>query len=74
MSRIGNLQDFLDAVGPYQPVVAGTPLPETERAPDAPVASDPPPPLPVATDFAPNAEPTVDLDAVTAVTRFPPRG
>ena len=86
MSRIGNLQDFLEAVGPYQPVGAGTSAPEAPTAPEAPdlpvvpgellleAEPDGSPPLQIATGFgAGAADEPVDLDAVTAVTRFPPR-
>lgn len=76
MSRIGNLQDFLDAVGPHQ-AAAVPPLPVPDDATsDVPAA--PPDELilesvPVATGLGTAANAPVELDAVTAVTRFPPR-
>lgn len=75
MSRIGDLQDFLDAVGPHQPA-PGRALPAA--APPAPIAAPDElvlEPAPVTTGLG-NAgaeSPPVEFDAVTAVTRFPPR-
>ena len=73
MSRIGDLQDFLDAVGPHQPAPGQT-LPAA--TPPAPAADELIlEALPVTTGLggAGTASPPVELDAVTAVTRFPPR-
>lgn len=79
MSRIGNLQDFLEAVGPHQPVEAALAMPDAAELPIVPgelileAEPDDSTPLEIATGMAPHPE-SVDLDAVTAVTRFPPRG
>lgn len=75
MSRIGDLQDFLDAVGPHQPA-SGRALPAA--APPAPASAQDElllEPLPVTTELggAGTDGSPVELDAVTAVTRFPPR-
>ena len=71
MSRIGNLQDFLDAVGPHLPVagdssVPGAPVPD--GAGELLVE-----PLPISTSLEEAVGGPVELDSVTAVTRFSPR-